>query len=230
MIKAIFFDVDFTLIYPGPAFQGEGYRTFCARHGMEVDPERFGAAVNSASHILDREQDAVYNAQIFIDYTAHIIRQMGGGGSTVEACAAEIYEEWAACQHFLLYEDVPPALEALAEQDIQLGLISNSHRCLESFQEHFELDGLIDVAISSSQHGYMKPHPSIFEAALKLAGVQPFEAMMVGDSLTQDIEGARRVGMAGVLVRRSDAMPEPQVNGVPVIKSLLELPGILKIE
>ncbi len=67
----------------------------------------------------------------------------------------------------------PSTLQALAGRDLQLGLISNSHRCLESFQEHFELDGLIDVAISSSQHGYMKPHPSIFEAALKLAGVAP---------------------------------------------------------
>ena len=82
-------------------------------------------------------------------------------------------------------------------QDILIGLISNSHRCLESFQEHFELDGLIDVAVSSSQHGYMKPHPSIFEAALKLAGVAAAEAMMVGDSLTQDIDGARRRGDAG---------------------------------
>ena len=85
-----------------------------------------------------------------------------------------------------------------------IGLISNSHRCLESFQEHFELDGLIDVAVSSSQHGYMKPHPSIFEAALKLAGVAAADAVMVGDSLTQDIDGARGVGMRGVLVRRSE--------------------------
>ena len=228
MTNTVFFDVDFTLIYPGPAFQGEGYQAFCARHGMDVDPRRFTAAVTSASHILDREQDAVYNPQIFIDYTAHIIRQMGGEGARIEACAAEIYEEWAACQHFLLYEDVPAALHALAEQDIQLGLISNSHRCLESFQEHFELDGLIDVAISSSQHGYMKPHPSIFEAALKLAAVQPSEAMMVGDSLTQDIEGARRVGMTGVLVRRSEAASETIADDVPVITSLLELPKILE--
>jgi putative hydrolase of the HAD superfamily len=227
MIQAVFFDVDFTLIYPGPAFQGEGYQAFCARHGMEVDPGRFTAAVNSASHILDREQDAVYNPQIFIDYTAHIIRHMGGSGVTVEACAAEIYDEWAACQHFVLYQDVPETLHALARQDVQLGLISNSHRSLESFQEHFELDGLIDIAISSSQHGYMKPHPSIFEAALKMAGVRPSEAMMVGDSLTQDIEGARRVGMTGVLVRRSETASETFAGDVPVIKSLLELPKMV---
>lgn len=227
--RAVFFDVDFTLIYPGPAFQGEGYREFCARHGMQVDPSRFTAAVNSASHILDQAQDAVYNHQIFIDYTAHIIGEMGGSGPAVQTCAAEIYREWAACQHFLLYEDVPAGLQALTAKNIRIGLISNSHRCLESFQSHFELEGLIDVAISSSQHGYMKPHPSIFEAALKLAGVLPSEAVMVGDSLSQDIEGARRVGMKGVLVRRSESVSamNAQNRDVPVIRNLLELPDYL---
>ena len=227
MIYAVFFDVDFTLIYPGPAFQGEGYRDFCARYGMTVEPDRFTAAVNSASHILDREQDAVYDPQIFIDYTAHIIRQMGGTGDAVEPCAEEIYREWAACQHFLLYEDVAETLHILAERNLQIGLISNSHRCLESFQEHFELDNFIDVAISSSQHGYMKPHPSIFEAALKLAGVSASEAVMVGDSVTQDIDGARRVGMRGVLVRRSGATSDTLAADVPTIRSLLELPRLL---
>ncbi len=225
--QAVFFDVDFTLIYPGPLFQGEGYRTFCERHGMDVDAARFPAAVISASHILDREQDAVYNPQIFIDYTAHIIRCMGGSGATVEPCAVEIYQEWALCQHFLLYEDVPAALQALADADILIGLISNSHRCLESFQEHFELDGLIDVAVSSSQHGFMKPHPSIFEAALKLAGVSAADAVMVGDSRTQDIDGARGVGMRGVLVRRSGSEESTLQTDVPVIRSLEELTELL---
>ena len=225
--RAVFFDVDFTLIYPGPAFQGEGYRTFCLGHGMDVDPARFPAAVISASHILDREQDAVYNPQIFVDYTAHIIRAMGGSGEAVEECAAEIYREWASCQHFLLYEDVPAALEALADSGVLIGLISNSHRSLDAFQEHFELDGLIDVAVSSSEHGYMKPHPSIFQAAMKLARVSASDALMVGDSLTQDIEGARRIGMRGVLVRRSSAADSGMDMNVPVIRSLAELPDLL---
>ena len=230
-IQAVFFDVDFTLIYPGPRFQGEGYRQFCIKHGIAVDPGRFGAAVISASHILDQAQDNVYDHQIFIDYTAHIIERMGGSGPGVAACATEIYQEWAACQHFLLYEDVPAALNALAERNVRIGLISNSHRCLESFQSHFELEGLIDVAISSSQHGYMKPHPSIFEAALKLAGVQASESVMVGDSLSQDIEGARRAGMRGVLVRRSESIEgsDGGSDEVPVIRSLIELSALLNV-
>ena len=227
--RAVFFDVDFTLIYPGPAFQGEGYRDFGEKHGLRLDPLRFGAAVTSASPILDAVQDVNYNHQLFLDYTAYIITQMGGSGEAVEACAAEIYREWAACQYFFLYEDVLEALRALAARNMKIGLISNSHRCLDSFQSHFELEGLIDIAISSSKHGYMKPHPSIFEAGLKLAGVAPSESVMVGDSLSQDIEGARRVGMRGVLVRRSASLSdhESAIDGVPVIRSLRELPGLL---
>ena len=230
MTKAVFFDVDFTLIYPGPAFQREGYRNFGAKHGIVVDPLRFRAAVISASHILDEAQDKVYNHQIFIDYTAHIIEQMGGRGPAVADCAAEIYREWAACQHFLLYDDVVLGLTALAERNIRIGLISNSHRCLDSFQSHFELEGLIDVAISSSAHGYMKPHPSIFEAALKFAGVGAAESVMVGDSLSQDIAGAKQVGMRGILVRRSESIehPDEPIEGVPVIRNLQELPQLLE--
>jgi len=75
----------------------------------------------------------------------------------------------------------------------------------------------------------MKPHPSIFEAALKLAGVAAADAVMVGDSLTQDIDGARGVGMRGVLVRRSDAghNADAHLSDIPVIRSLQELPALL---
>ena len=49
--QAVFFDVDFTLIYPGPMFRGEGYQAFCARYGMEVDPSKFEDGVASAARL-----------------------------------------------------------------------------------------------------------------------------------------------------------------------------------
>jgi HAD superfamily hydrolase (TIGR01662 family) len=223
---AVFFDVDFTLIYPGPTFQGEGYERFCARYGIAVDPGRFTHAVHAASVILDAQQDQVYNADVFVRYTGRIIREMGGCGPRVDECASEIYAEWAACQHFFLYDDVAPALRQLANRGLKIGLISNSHRCLSSFQQHFELEGLITAAVSSSEHGYLKPHPSIFEAALKLAGVGAEESMMVGDSLTHDIAGAKRVGMRAVLVHRAETAPACE-GDVPVIRDLSELHTLL---
>ena len=224
--KAVFFDVDFTLIYPGPTFQGEGYERFCARYGIGVDRSRFPGAVRAASTILNDQQQHVYDADIFVRYTARIIEEMGGSGPQVAACASEIYAEWAACQHFFLYDDVAPALRTLAARGLKIGLISNSHRCLSSFQQHFELEGLITAAVSSSEHGYLKPHPSIFEAALKLAGVEAGDAVMVGDSFTHDIEGARRVGMRGILVHRADEPPVDRPD-VPVIRDLSELHALL---
>ena len=222
---AVFFDVDFTLIYPGPTFQGVGYARFCERHGIRVDPSQFDSAVRAASSILDDAQEHVYDGEIFVRYTGRIIQEMGGRGAAVAVCAREIYDEWAENQHFFLYDDVAPVLRELASCGLKIGLISNSHRPLVSFQQHFELEGLITAAVSSSEHGYMKPHPSIFNAALTLAGADASESVMVGDSLSHDIEGALRVGMRGVLVHRSSD-PAPQ-TGVPVIRSMAELPKLL---
>jgi putative hydrolase of the HAD superfamily len=229
--KVVFFDVDFTLIHPGQTFLGAGYRTFCARHGMDADPAKFDAAVASAAPLLDGADDARYDAEIFVAYTRHIIEQMGGCGPRVDACAREIYAEWAACRHFELYDDVAAALRMLSAAGIHIGLISNSHRCLASFQSHFDLQGLVAAAVSSSEHGFMKPHPSIFAAALHLVDVAPDEALMVGDSIRQDVEGALRAGMRAVLLHRG-LTPHPEAQalaarGVPVIESLAELPSLV---
>jgi HAD superfamily hydrolase (TIGR01662 family) len=228
--SAVCFDVDFTLIYPGPTFRGEGYQRFGQRYGLQLDPERFESAVRRAAPILDAAQGQIYDPAIFHRYTAIIIEAMGGSGPDVARCAEQIYEEWAANHHFEMYDDVPATLAAIAGRGIRIGLISNSHRSLASFQSHFELEGLISAAVSSSVHGYLKPHPSIFEAALRLLDVPAADAVMVGDSVGQDIAGARGVGMRAVLVRRG---PADQPFGgevdpaVPVIHSLIELLPLL---
>ena len=230
MTSAVFFDVDFTLIYPGPTFRGSGYREFGERHGLALDPSRFESAVRSAAPILDAAQGDIYDPAIFHRYTATIIEAMGGRGPGVESCAVEVYDEWASNRHFEMYDDVPDVLKAIDARAIRIGLISNSHRCLATFQSHFELDGLVTAAISSSNHGYLKPHPSIFEAALRLMNVPAAESVMVGDSVGQDIAGARGIGMRAVLVRRGSA-DQPfggDVNPeVPIIHSLHDLLPLL---
>jgi HAD superfamily hydrolase (TIGR01662 family) len=223
--RAVFFDVDFTLIHPGPAFQGHGYAEFCARHGVAVDAARFETAVADASSTL-HTPGGVYDPAIFIEYTRRIIEGMGGQGAGVEAAALDLFEAWAACHHFTLYEEVPEVLRALHADGYTIGLISNTQRSLATFEKHFELDGLFAVAISSSDHGFMKPHPSIFEEGLRRAGVAAADAVMVGDSVPHDIEGALRLGMRGVLVARS-GLSKGAPPDVPVIQSLRELRDLL---
>ncbi len=226
-VRGVLFDVDFTLIYPGPMFQGEGYRAFCARFGMTADASAFDRAVASAAAILETPEEAPYDPGLYLTYTRHIIEQMGATGEQMNACAREIYDEWALCHHFELYDDVPDVLASLSAAGIRVGLVSNSHRCLSSLASHFGLEGLIDAAISSSEHGLMKPHPSIFRAALAAMAVDPGEALMVGDSVRHDVEGAIRAGLRAALLHRGEephpAAPVLNAAGIPVLGSLSEL-------
>ena len=81
MTRAVLFDVDFTLIYPGPTFQASGYQEFCRRYGMEVDPGQFSSAVASAGRLLEGPDDIAYDDEIYIGFTRHIIEAMSSGPS-----------------------------------------------------------------------------------------------------------------------------------------------------
>ena len=220
------FDVDFTLIYPGPRFQGLGYQDTCAKYGLTIDPARFEASVAAAAPLLE-PGDHIYDGRIFEHYTRRIIERMGGAGPAVREAAREIFVEWAEHRHFALYSDVPDALRRIHALGIRIGLISNTHRCLTSFESDFELDGLISATLSSYDHGFMKPHPSIFRAALELLEVEPTAAVMVGDSLVHDVLGATDAGMRGILLARGAAPVDVDAR-VSVIRSLEELPDLLR--
>lgn len=230
-VRGVLFDVDFTLIRPGPTFQARGYQAFCERHGLRVDPSAFDLATAGAASLLDTPEDAPYDAELYVAYTRRIIEGMGATGPAVDPCAREIYDEWAACRHFELYDDVRSVLRALAADGVSVGLVSNSHRSLDSFASHFDLQGLIDASVSSSEHGLMKPHPSIFNAALEAMGVRARDAWMVGDSVRHDVDGALKAGLRAALLHRSDT-PHPQAGelarrAVPVLRSLTELPALI---
>src|SRR5258708_23620161 len=105
---------------------------------MAVDPARFEAGVARAAPLLHSPDD-VYDPEIFVAYTSGIIEVMGGTGPRVDECSREIYREWAACQHFEMYDDVPAVMKRLSDAGLRIGLISNTPRCLASFQSHFEL-------------------------------------------------------------------------------------------
>ena len=206
---------------------GEGYRAFCERYGIEVDESRFEQGVASAARFLEGPDDA-YDAEVFVAYTRHIIEQMGGRGDRVDACAREIYDEWAACHHFELYEEVP-------------GVLRELRGVRPADRPHFEFAPVPDVvSIALRPQGAgdgrdFRAGTRIHEAESRASSVRRFacvnveagEAVMVGDSVTQDVEGALRAGMRGVLLHRSDD-PHPRATelvstGVPVVRSLTRL-------
>jgi putative hydrolase of the HAD superfamily len=104
-------------------------------------------------------------------------------------------------------------LETLRERGLKLGLVSNAfdpgwllHRDLEQMG----LAGRLDFSVFSSEVGMRKPHPAIFERALDALGVEPGQALFVGDRLYEDVRGAGELGMTTVqaLWFRADEHPD----------------------
>jgi putative hydrolase of the HAD superfamily len=222
-LRAVLFDVDFTLARPGPELGPEGYVRAGARHGLTLEPARYEAARDAALVDLRRHPELEHDDEIWFRFTERIVRGMGGDADSAYACAVEITRGWERHENFELYDDVPDALAALRSAGLRIGLVSNSARDVREFARHHGLD--VDAGISSFHHGHTKPHGSIFRAVLELLGVEPAEAVMVGDTIADDIEGALALGMRAILVAREGRHEdfEPRVESLSELAPLLGL-------
>jgi putative hydrolase of the HAD superfamily len=205
VLRAVVFDVDFTLARPGPDLGPEGYRVLGKRYGLDLDPARYEDARAAAFTEVKRHPELDHDEEIWVLFTERIIVGMGGSGDTY-AAAREMEGRWAHSAHFELYEDVLPTLEAMRRHGLKVGLLSNSSRNLEEFVVHHGL--VADAVLTSGAHGKTKPHETIFRALLEALEVEPECAAMVGDTLHEDIEGALAVGMKAVLLDRAGRHPE----------------------
>ena len=206
MLRAVLFDVDFTLAKPGPDLGPEGYARLGERFGLTLDPARYGDARLAAIEKLERHPELDHDEQVWIVFTEQIVRGMGGDSDRAYECAVEMTRAWEHAHNFDIYEDVLPTLALLREHDLKLGLVSNTGRDLDAFVAHHGLD--VDAAVASGAHGKTKPHPAIFRAALERLSVESGEAAMVGDSPDDDVAGAEAVGMTGILLDREGRFPE----------------------
>jgi HAD superfamily hydrolase (TIGR01549 family) len=205
-LRAVLFDVDFTLCRPGPELSAERYARVAARHGATLDIGRYDDAREAAVLNLKRHPELLHDDTIWHRFTEEIFLGMGGPREIASECATEIEQGWEVSENFELFEDALPVLEELRAAELRLGLVSNGIRDLHEFVAHHRLD--VDAIVGSRAHGYVKPHPTIFQAALKQLGVEPAAAVMVGDSLEEDVEGARAFGMRAILVDREDRHPD----------------------
>jgi putative hydrolase of the HAD superfamily len=220
-LRAVLFDVDFTLVKPGPDLGPEGYQLLGRRFGLELDPARYADARAAAVETIERHPELDHDEEVWVLFTEQIIRGMGGDSDRAYACALEMTRAWEHAENFELYEDTLPVLSALREHGLKIGLVSNTGRDLNAFIAHHALD--VDAAVSSGAHGKTKPHPAIFQSALELLGVTAEEAAMVGDSPEDDVDGARALGMRALLIDRDDRFPEVQER----LPDLLALPAAL---
>jgi HAD superfamily hydrolase (TIGR01549 family) len=206
-VRAVLFDVDFTIARPGPELGPEGYQRLGARFGLDLDPSRYRQAREQAVEGIRRHPELEHDEEIWVAFTERIIRGMGGDADSAYDCAIAMTSAWEHAEHFELYEDALPVLELLRAQGLKLGLVSNTGRNLDEFVAHHRLD--VDAALGSGAFGRTKPHPTIFRAVLERLGVEPADAAMVGDSPEDDVEGAHAAGIeTAFLLDREDRYPE----------------------
>jgi putative hydrolase of the HAD superfamily len=223
VLRAVVFDVDFTLARPGPDLGPDGYSALGRRHGLELDPSQYEAARAAAVAELKRHPELDHDEEIWVLFTERIIVGMGGTGDT-RGAAVEMERRWVHSEHFELYDDALPVLDFLRDRGLLIGLLSNSSRDLAEFVAHHGLRA--DAVLTSHVHGKTKPHGTIFLALLELLGVAPPDAVMVGDTVEDDVEGALAVGMRAVLLDREGRYPG--VDGR--LDDLRELPAALGLE
>ena len=222
-LRAVVFDVDFTLVKPGPDLGPDGYSRLGRRFGLDLDPSRYDDARRDALAELQRHPELDHDEEIWVLFTERIIKGMGGEGDTY-ACAAEMTRAWEHAAHFELFDDAIPVLELLRSHRLKLGLLSNTSRDLDVFVSHHGLD--VDVALTSRVHGKTKPHDSIFRAMLERLDVAAGDAAMVGDDVEDDVRGAQAVGMHALLVDRADRFP----NEVGRLPDLWSVPAALGLQ
>jgi putative hydrolase of the HAD superfamily len=205
VLRAVIFDVDFTIAKPGPDLGPQGYVRLGARHGLTLDAARYDDARRAAFGTLKHHPELDHDQEIWILFTERIIEGMGGSGDTY-AAAAEMTANWEHARHFELFGDVRPALRAVRAAGIKLGLLSNTERDLGLFVAHHDLE--VDAVLTSRLHGKTKPHETIFRRMLELLDVPAADAVMIGDTIEDDVEGARAVGMRAILVDRECRYPD----------------------
>ena len=141
--------------------------------------------------------------------------------------ADKIWHEVAKQEYELvLYEDVLANLDALRERGYIVGVVSNVPNSGKQLSDQLGLSDSIDFAVTSSEVGCEKPDQRIFMEALHRANdTMPSQALMVGDQIESDINGAVGAGIRPILLDRN--RQHNGFTGHPRITSLEELNALL---
>ena len=231
MIQAIFFDLYGTLA----GFQPDRFQIqsqACAQFGIEVTPRGILLGYAMADAFMS-EQNAVQPVrtlspaerdEFFAEYERRVLQ--GCGVKVTVEKAAEI---WKAVRgipyHMARYDDVLPAMDLVKQQGLTLGVISNMNAPGNQLAEDMGLTPYLDLVVTSGEVGMEKPHPPIFQEALRRAGVEAEDAIHVGDQLSSDVDGARNVGIQPILLDRD--LNHIDFRECPRIETLMELPALL---
>ena len=232
--KAIFYDLDGTLRESHPS--GRDLFVQHAIHlGLQITPAdklrsaRWEHAYWASSDELraDIERFEQKEGEFWRNYSLRQLRALGCD----EECACEYapriseFMESNYTSNDILLEGVPETLAALQTKGYTLAVVSNRSKPFEDYLREKEIWPYFNFALAAGQIQAWKPAPEIFLQAAQRAGVQPGEAVYVGDNYYADIIGARRAGLIPILYDPRGVFPEVDC---PIIQTHHQIFGLLE--
>ncbi len=214
-IKALFFDVGNTLLFPSPA------RMLRALHDRHIFPSP--ELLRQIERQTKREFDLLKDGDRAVDhgfwhiYYSHLLTQLGLPDDAICAglvSCTRVSGNWCDIR--------PHTREALLrlKSKYRLAVISNADGKIAGILERCGIAGCFETITDSGIVGHEKPHPAIFAAAARSLGVAPQESLYTGDVYSVDYLGATRFGMQAILFDVAGAYTD---SGLPRVESLEEL-------
>ena len=218
----VLFDAGDTLLAPAPSFQGR-FLAVAAAAGLPLEEAAVDAAVAEAMRAAEWPgdwTDPATQRSFWIGFYRQVLAGLGHQDDGRQVAEA-LFAAFSDPAGYRLFDDVRPALEALAGWGIRLGVVSNFEPWLEDVLALQGIDRLFATVAISGKLGVAKPDPEIFQVALKEVGAEPEATVHVGDQPVNDVAAARAVGITPVLIDRFDRHPDP--DGTHRVEDLLGL-------
>ncbi len=231
-VKTILFDVYGTLATWSPDRYVIHSRA-ASQFGINVTKEGIDAGYAVAEAYMThentktpiRQMTMTERDQFFAKFEQLVLQ---GCGIDVDLELADKIWQAVAAQEYemVLYDDVLPNLDALRASGYVVGIVSNVPSGGSELSDQLGLSDSIDFAVTSSEVGCEKPDPRVFTEALRRANdTPPNAALMVGDQIETDINGAIGAGIQPVLLDRNNNHPNfdqhPRINSLDELRSLL---------
>lgn len=204
VVRALLFDFFGTMVQYQPDRSRLGSpRTHELARSMRYagDHEAFVGVWDAASHALEQEARRTLREFSMTDAAAAFAGSAGLplAQGQVEALGRSFVSEWA--QHVSPIPGVSDLIRQLAER-WSIAVVSNPHDrdMVPNMLDTMSIGADVSSIVLSVDHGWLKPHPSIYSAALENLGCEAADAVFVGDSYDADYAGPIRAGMSAYLI------------------------------
>jgi HAD superfamily hydrolase (TIGR01549 family) len=238
-LRAVLFDLGGTLMYERATWDAinaradEALTNYLRAEGLELNlstfPREFRKRISK--YFQQRQKDLLETTYSFV--LRDVLRDKGYGDVPESTLRTALDQLFAITQtNWVLEEDALSTLHKLEQDGYRMGLISNAgdDQDVQQLARRFGIAQYFDFILTSAACSYRKPHRRIFELALSNWYFLPSEAVMVGDNLEADVQGAQSVGLFAVWIsRRAGERTEDQLSIQPdaSLSSLSELPAYL---